>query len=83
MSFMVNIANGMLIYTLVLISILALLYILERFRQNNCEWELSRSQLMVCKKCGRVFLIKRQERSRQCPECGNIASRFRIPRTGV
>ncbi|NLF93603.1 MAG: hypothetical protein GX564_06915 [Oligosphaeraceae bacterium] len=83
MNFMINIADGMMIYTLVLISILALLYILERFRQNNCEWELSRSQLMVCKKCGRVFLVKRLERSRQCPECGHAASRFRIPRTGV
>ncbi len=73
----------MLLYTLILLGALALLYILDRFRENNCQWELSRSQLMVCKNCGRVFLLKRQERRRQCPECGKTASRFRIPRPGI
>lgn len=83
MQFFVTIADGMLIYTLVLLAALALLYVLGRFQENNSQWELSRSQLMVCKSCGRVFLLKRQERNRQCPDCGKSASRFRIPRTGV
>jgi len=73
----------LLLYTLLLLAVSAFSYILFRLRKSSMDWSISRSQMMACKKCGQVFLLRRQERDRRCPVCGENSRNFRLPHSVI
>ena len=79
MNIFLHLEESLLLYTLLLLGLTAFSYILFRLRQKSMEWEISRSRLMSCQKCGQVFLLRRQERDRRCPVCGEKSRDFRLP----
>ena len=75
--------EGLLLYTLLLLGLTAFSYILFRLRKGSMEWEISRSRMMSCRKCGQVFLQRRQERDKRCPVCGEKSRDFRLPHSVI
>ncbi|MFA6814826.1 MAG: hypothetical protein WCS73_00840 [Lentisphaeria bacterium] len=83
MSFVITFENAMMIYTIFIILLTALCYIFDKIQDHSRAWNLSKSELMKCQKCGKVYLLKRQEKSRRCPYCGQRAVSFRLPYSGI
>ncbi len=75
--------ESLLLYTLLLLGLTAFCYILFRLRKSSLEWQISRSRMMSCKKCGQVFLLRRQERDKRCPVCGENSRDFRLPHSVI
>ena len=78
-----SLSNGLTLYTVILVvaGIIALLS--ELLWRSNHSWSISRSKLMSCKKCGNVYLLKRQQLDRRCPQCGGSGGAFRMPYSGA
>ncbi|NMA41831.1 MAG: hypothetical protein GX946_00440 [Oligosphaeraceae bacterium] len=79
MNINLHIEECLLLYTIVLLAFVAASYILFRLRRKADNWEPSRARLMSCRKCEKVFLMKRQQIDRRCPACGEISHEFRPP----
>jgi hypothetical protein len=79
MNINLHIEECLLLYTMLLLVFVAGSYVLFRLRRKAGGWEPSRSRLMSCRKCEKVFLLKRQQRDRRCPDCGEPSREFRPP----
>lgn len=68
----------------VLLLVLAVALILEdKLWYSQHSLHISRSRLLTCRDCGHVFLQRRQQLDRRCPQCGGMANAFRLPYSGV
>ncbi|MBP1583745.1 MAG: hypothetical protein J6866_07305 [Victivallales bacterium] len=77
------VSDILLFYLLLLLLGTALFYVFDRLQDHNRDWKISRARLMTCRKCGQVFLLRRQSQNRKCPECGGNSGEFRYPRSEI
>ena len=83
MKFSLYLEESLLLYTLLLLGLSAFSYILFRLRKSSMEWKVSQTRMMSCRKCGQVFLLRRQERDKRCPVCGENSRDFRMPHSVI
>jgi predicted RNA-binding Zn-ribbon protein involved in translation (DUF1610 family) len=76
-------ADALILYTLILIVFCVVCLVGDLLWRSNHSWHLSKSRLMSCRKCNTVFLLKRQQLDRRCPNCGTRGTPFRMPYSGV
>lgn len=66
----------LLAYTFFLLGVTVISFVYWKMRERAFRWELSRSRLMRCKACNRVFLGRRQELVSHCPRCHGVSTDY-------
>ena len=66
-----QIYDAILIYTLVIMGLLAIILLACIFSRNASDWKISRITLRQCQKCNLVFAASRFTKSHRisCPRC--------------
>ncbi|MBO7741209.1 MAG: hypothetical protein J6S21_01520 [Victivallales bacterium] len=79
----ISLYNGLTLYTIILVAVGVIAVLSELLWRSNHTWSISRSKLLSCRKCGNVYLLKRQQVDRRCPQCGANGGSFRMPYSGA
>jgi len=64
------------LYTMLLLAMSGILYVVGRSREKSTSWELSRPKLVRCLKCNRVFLARRHAQVTRCPRCKGVSTTY-------
>ncbi len=78
-----SLGDGLTLYTMILVVSCIVILLSDLLWHSNHNWHLSKSKLMTCRKCGNVFLRKRQQIGHRCPECGGATTPFHLPYSGM
>ena len=76
-------SDRIFLYVVVFLILAVVLVVEDMLWYSQHSLHISRSRLLTCRKCGHVFLQRRQQVERRCPLCGSPANTFRLPYSGV
>lgn len=65
----ITLSEALQAYTLLLMALVALLYLLAWLQDCRNAWTTSSHTLLYCRHCGNVSILKRQHVDQSCPRC--------------